>query len=202
MDKINHANPVFGRFQDDGARTVAEQNAGGAVGVVEDGSHHIRADHQNFLVRAGGYELRSGLQGEDKSRAGGREIEAPTALCSQLVLHQAGGGREEHVGRDCGHHDGLDFAGVDSALRQSAPGSFGGQIAGSYTFVHDVAFANAGARQDPLVGGLHDFFEVPIGQDSGRDIGSQGGDLGAHQLAHSMDSPGSNVKTLLYAADG
>jgi hypothetical protein len=44
---------------------------------------------------------------------------------------------------------------------------------------------DASPSKDPLVGGLHHLFEVFVGKDPGRDIGSQGRDFGAQTLAHS-----------------
>ena len=72
--------------------------------------------------------------------------------------------------------------GAQAALRQGFLGRFDGQIAGGDAFVHDMAFANADARHDPLVGGLDHFFQVGIGQQAGRDIGAEGADLGADRL--------------------
>jgi hypothetical protein len=40
-----------------GASAVAEQDAGGAVGVIDDAAHGVGADHQHLLVRAGGHQV-------------------------------------------------------------------------------------------------------------------------------------------------
>ena len=59
---------------------------------------------------------------------------------------------------------------------------FDGEIARRHAFVHQMPLANAGAFQDPLVGGFHHLFQVLVGKDARRDVGPQGGDLGADRL--------------------
>jgi len=54
--------------------------------------------------------------------------------------------------------------GVDAALRQRAARRRDRQIGCGHVRVGDVALANSDARHDPLVGGLHQFFEILIGQ--------------------------------------
>ena len=55
---------LVGRRQDDGARAVAEQDAGAPVGVVEEPGQQLRPDHEHVLgqpagdVRLGGREAR------------------------------------------------------------------------------------------------------------------------------------------------
>ena len=49
--------------------------------------------------------------------------------------------------------------------------------------VDDVAFADAGTLQDPLVGGLDQLLEVGVGQHARRNIGRQTRDLDAAQHA-------------------
>ena len=70
---------LFGRLDQHGARAIAEQHAGGAVGVVDDAGHGVGADHQDLLVRAGGHQVRARGSAVDKSRAGRDQIEAPGA---------------------------------------------------------------------------------------------------------------------------
>ena len=131
----------------------------------------------------------------DKGRAGGREIESPDSFCAQLVLHQAGGRGEKHVRRDRRDDDRVQIGGLQAALGERPPGGLGRQIAGGDALVHDVALANAGALDDPVIGGFDHFFEIVVGQKAGRNVGAESGDLGAHQLAHSMSSPDLGKRT-------
>src|SRR6266480_1969962 len=82
---------VFCWLQKHRARAIAKDYAGRAIGVIDYRRHHIRANHKNSLVSASCNELRSGLQRVNECRACSREIESPSALCSQLVLHHTCG---------------------------------------------------------------------------------------------------------------
>jgi hypothetical protein len=62
---------LVGCFYDYRAGAVAEDDAGCAVGVVDDRRHYVRADDHHFLVRSGLHELRAYLQGVDELRATG-----------------------------------------------------------------------------------------------------------------------------------
>ena len=81
-DEIDEAQVVFaiaGGLDQHGAGAVAEQDAGGAVGVVDDAAHGIGADDQDLAVRAGGHQVRARGEAVDESGAGGDEIESPGA---------------------------------------------------------------------------------------------------------------------------
>ena len=45
-----------GGFDEHGAGAVAEQDAGGAVRVIEDAAHGVGADHQDLLVGSGRHQ--------------------------------------------------------------------------------------------------------------------------------------------------
>ena len=124
-------------------------------------------------------QLRAHLKGINETGAGGGEVESPGALRAELVLHQAGGGGEEHVRRDGGDDDGLDFAGLDAAFGEAAFGGFDGHVAGGHALLYQVALADADAAVDPFVGGLDHFFEIVVGEQAGWNVGSQSADLGA-----------------------
>ena len=86
VQKVNESEGiVFRWFEQDRARSIAEDDAGGAVGVVDDRRHHVRADHQHFLMRSAGDKLRSCLQRVDKRRTSSRNIESPDVLRAELV---------------------------------------------------------------------------------------------------------------------
>ena len=130
---------------------------------------------RTFLWAPDSTSLAPTLEGVEEAGAGGGEIEAPGAGGAELVLHEAGGGGEEHVGGDGGDDDGVEFAGVDAAaLARQILGGFGGEIAGGDAGVDDVTLADAGALDDPLVVGGDHFFEVGVGEQAGRDVGAYG----------------------------
>jgi len=130
-------------------------------------------------VRAGLDELGADLQCVDKAGAGGGEVEAPGAGCADLFLHEAGSGGEEHIRRDGGDEDGLDLGGVNAAAAQAVARGLGGEVAGGYALVHDVALMDAGALDDPLVVGGDHLLEVGVGEKAGRNVSSYRRDLGA-----------------------
>ena len=126
----------------------------------------------------GSYKLRAGGQRIEEPRAGCGQVKAPRPRRAQLVLQQAGGGGEEHIRRNRGHDDGFHVGAIDPALRQRACGSLESQVRGGHALVHNVAFANPGALDDPLVGSLDHLLEVIIGQQPWRRERAQRGDLG------------------------
>src|SRR5882757_10769845 len=85
--------PVLRRFQNDRSRSVAKNDASGAVGVVDNRRHYISSDNHDTLVSASGDELRAILQRKKKRRTRSRKIHAPNLLRSKFVLHQARSGR-------------------------------------------------------------------------------------------------------------
>src|SRR2546430_15829146 len=105
MFKIQNALSVGGWFQQYSAGAVAKEHTGGAILIIQNGSHGVAADCQNLFVRAGGNKLRANSEGVRKSRAGRGEIKSPGFFCADAVLYQAGGGREKHVRSNAGHDD-------------------------------------------------------------------------------------------------
>ena len=173
--EVDHAVlAVGGGFEEDCAGAVAEEHAGGAVGVVDDGGHGVRADDEDFFLGAGLDELRAHLEGVDESGTGGGEVEAPGALGAEAILDEAGGGGEEHVGGDGADDDDFNFGGIDAAFGEAAAGGFDSHVAGGHAGLDDVTLFDADAGGDPLVGGVDHFFEVCVGEEAGRRPGSEG----------------------------
>ncbi len=183
MDEVDQSNRiVFGGLENHRACAVAKNHASGAVGVVDDRGHHVRADHQDALVSARGDELRPRLHGVDESGTGAGEIESPHAVGAKLVLNQAGGRWKEHVGRDRADDDGINVAGSQTALGKRLLGGLDRQIAGGHAFVHDVALADADAGENPVIGGVDHFFEVGVGEKFRRHVGAEGADFDADRI--------------------
>ncbi len=76
-------------------------------------------------------------------------------------------------------------------------GGLKSQIAAGDSFFGEMALPNAGAIKNPLVGGVDHFFQVGVGKQAGRNVGSQSADLGAQKLTHSQDVSSWNVNPLL-----
>ena len=143
---------------------------------------------RTFLCAPALDELGADLQRVGKAGAGGGEVEAPGAGGAELVLHEAGGGRE----RAC---PGVTVATMMTstsvgwmprAARQLR-GGFDGKVAGGDALVDEVAFADAGALDDPLVVGVDHFFEVGVGQQAGRNVGSDGRNLWRERCARGFN---------------
>ena len=177
IDEAAPSSALGGGFDQHGAGAIAEQDAGGAVGVVDDAAHGVGADHQHLLMRAGGHQVGAGGEAVDEAGAGGDQVEAPGAARAERVLHQAGGGGEEHVRRDGADDDGVDVGGANAALGERATGGFDGHVGGGHFGGGDVALADAGALDDPLVVGLDHLFEVLVGEHARRDIAAERGDF-------------------------
>ncbi len=165
------------RAEHDRAGAVAKQHARRAIGVVDDARHHVRADHERVLGAAGRHDRVADRQRVRKRGTRRRQIESPRLVGANLGLHQARGAREQHVGRHRADDDHVDVVGRQARLLDRLLRRFGRQIAGRDAGVDDVTLLDAGALQDPLVGGLDHLLEIRIGQQLRRNIGGQALDL-------------------------
>ncbi len=154
--EIDEAALVAG-FDQHGARAVAKNDAGGSVLVIDDAGHGVGADHQHLFMGSALHQVGGGGQSINESGAGGYQIESPGSLGANLVLDQAGGGREEHVGRDGADEDGVKVRTVDSGVGQCSFGCLDGHVRRCHLRRGDVSFRNSGALHDPIVGGIHHF---------------------------------------------
>ncbi len=180
MTKVDQPDlALLRRFDQDRTGAIAEDDAGRTVGVVDDRRHRIRADHQNLGMNAGLNQLGPHLQGVEKTRARRGKVKTPGAVGTELVLHQAGGRGEEHVGRNRGHDDHLDLAGHDASLGKATPRCFHGHVTGRHARLDQVALADAKPLHDPLVRGVYHGRQVGVAEDAWRHIGSEGADFGA-----------------------
>ena len=115
-------------LEQDGARAIAKQNACGAILEIENRSHHIRADDQDFLVRARMHELGADRQRVCETGACGRKVESPCVLRAEAILNEARGGGKQHVRRDGGNDNELDFLRIHTVRFQEFSGSFGAEM--------------------------------------------------------------------------
>ena len=161
---------VLGGLDQHGAGAVAEQHAGVAVGVVDDAAHGVGADHQHFLVRAGGDQVRAGGQPVDEAGAGRDQVEAPGALRAELFCTRQAVEGKNMSGVTVQTRMASSSGGVDAALRQRALGRFDRHIGGGHVRVGDMPLRDPGALQNPLIVGLDHLFEIVIGQDARRRI--------------------------------
>jgi hypothetical protein len=147
-----------------GSSTVAEEHAGVAVLPVDEAAELFRTDDEGGGAVAGVDEMAGDLQGIQEAGAGGGNVETDRIQGTELLLHKAGRGGEEHVRRDGGDDDELDLLRSDPCGVHGAACRLGGQITGGLIGGCDTAFLDAGARGDPLVGGIDDLGKVVVGQ--------------------------------------
>ena len=161
------------------AGAVAEQHARRAIGVVDDARHHVGADHERVLGAARRDDRVADRQRVRKGGTRRRQIETPRLVRANLRLHQARGARKQHVGRDRADDDHVDVVRRQPGLLDRLLRRFGREIARRDARIDDVALLDAGALQDPFVGGLDHLLEIRIGQQLRRHIGGQALDLDA-----------------------
>src|SRR6185437_9137156 len=113
---IDHADlAFFAGLDEHGSAAVAEEDAGGAVGVVGHAGVGVGAADQDHLVRTAFDHLDAGLEREDEAGAAARNVESPGVRRADLMLYQAGGGGEHHVWRDRADDDAFDGFRADAA---------------------------------------------------------------------------------------
>ena len=166
-----------GGFHNHCARAIAKQNAGGAVLVVDDAAHGVSADDQNLAMQARGYEARARREAVDETAAGRDQIEAPRVGGADILLHQADGGREQHIRRHGADDDGIDLTRIDAPLRKGDFGRTGREIRGGDVGFGNVALRYAGAAQNPFIVGFDELLEIRVGEDARRNIAAHGCDF-------------------------
>src|SRR4030088_1687251 len=97
-------------------------------------------------------------------------IERCAALHSQLRLHDASRARKDVVGGRRSRDDEIDFLRNDSRRGKRRAARLDTQIAGGLRGFGDMTLADAGARPDPFVGGVHLFGQIVVGDDLRRQI--------------------------------
>src|SRR5690242_17352144 len=187
MFEIKDAFVFPGGLEQDGARAIAKQNAGGAVCVIKDGTHLIAADDHDFLVSARAHKLRSDREGIGKSRAGGGEVKAPGFFRADAILNKAGGGGKHHIRSNAGNYDQFNLGRVGSRFCQESFCGFSGQMGASRAIPGNVALADTGAGPNPFVIGRDHFLEVGVGKHLRRNVRCDTRDFCRDAVGH--DSP-------------
>jgi len=150
------------RLEQRGSCGIAEQHAGVAILVIDDGAHDIGSDHQDLVVSARLDHLGPRGEGKDKGRTSRGQVKAPGPGSADLLLHQTGGRREEHVGSDGSHDDGVDVFGRGPRPLETFPGGPHSHKGAAQARFQDPSFADSRTGHDPLVGGIHHLFKFPV----------------------------------------
>jgi hypothetical protein len=96
-------------------------------------------------------------------------------VCAEFFLHKTGRCGEGHVRRDGGEDDQLDIGRINLGPLKRALRCAGGHVGGILVVSGDAALLDTGARGDPLVGCVHQFLEIGVGQHFFRHVGADGG---------------------------
>ena len=164
-DRVDQTQPLGVGLQQHGRSTVAEERAGGAVGVVDDRRHLVGTHDDHLLARARLDVLGAGRQGEEEARAGGRYVVGEGVLAACLVGDQVTRRGEEHVGGDRGADHHVDLHRIDAGLVQQVLHGARSHVGGAHAVgLEDVTGLDAGVRGDPLVRGVDHTAQLVVGQ--------------------------------------
>ncbi len=152
------------RREHDRAGAVAKQNARRAIRVVDDARHHVRADDERMLDRAGRDQLASRRERVGESRTRRAEVEAPRVDRADLRLQRARRARKDRVGRRRADDDEADVVGREARLPRSPRARPARRCPTCHARLDDVPLADAGALENPLVGRLDHLLELRVGQ--------------------------------------
>ena len=146
-----------------------------------------------------GLDQRAGLgQPVDEAGTPGAQVEAAGVDRAEAVADQGRGRGEEVVRGGGGHDDDVDVLRGHPGAREHVAAGRRGQVAGRLLGRRQAPLADAGARDDPLVGGVHQALEVGVRH---HPLGHVGADRdqpgpGAVPVAHGdHPSPSASVTT-------
>ena len=147
------------------AGAITEQHCSAAIFPVDDPRIHFGADNQGAAMLARSDQVVGDRQRVNETAADGLNIERGAPLYSQLRLHDASRARKNVVGCRRGHDDEIDFLRDDARRGKGRAACLDTEVAGGLRGFGDVTLADAGARPDPLVGGVHLFGQIVVGDD-------------------------------------
>ena len=177
---------LVGRRQDDRPGPVAEQDAGVAVGVVEEAGEQLGTDDQDVLRHpARDVGVGRGVR-VDEPRAGRGDVHRGRSRVADGLLDQGRRRRHPVVGGERREQDEVDLVGLDAGRPDRAHRGDGGHRGRRLVGRGDPALADPRPRHDPFVGGVDHPLEVVVGQDLRRGVAAPAGDMGGpDRRAHS-----------------
>jgi hypothetical protein len=192
-----HAAVLLGGGDDHGAGAVAEQRGDGAAagGEVEGGGVGLGADDEHMPGHAGADVGDRGREGVEEARAlvadveGGDELGVVTLAEAELLLQVDAAAGEGVLWGEGGEDDEVEVVGLELGLGEGGPGGLEGEVGGADAGVGEAAGLDAGALDDPVVGGLDAVVvdEVVVGDDPRGDVEAGPGDVGLNH-AHAPES--------------
>ena len=134
-----------------GARAVAEQDAGRAILPVEDAAERFRPDDQRVGRRACADHAFRDRDGIKKARADRADIERDAIVDAECCLNQRRARRESLVGGCRRQHDQVDVGRHHPRCRECAAGGVGRERRGRLACARDMAKADAAPLDNPFI---------------------------------------------------
>ena len=98
----------FRGTEDGGAGSIAKEDAGGAVGPVDEGGEFFGTDDEGIAKGSRLDHALGEFHGVEEAGAGGGDVEGDGIVRADLLLHVARGGGREGIGRDGSYDDEFD----------------------------------------------------------------------------------------------
>src|SRR5262249_35280491 len=133
-------------------------------------------DDERATVLARAYQLVRDREPVYEAAAHRLDVERGAARRAELRLHDARRARENVVRRRGGDDDEVDLAGRYRRRRERGTARFYAEIARRLRRLGDMPLPDAGARADPLVGGIHARGEIVVAYHPRRQVASRAGD--------------------------
>ena len=151
----------------DGAGAITKEHAGGAVFPIDDGGEFFGPDHEGVTVTTGADHRTRGVESVDKAGARGVEIETRgRGREPEFMLNDARGGGHGEIGRDGRNDQQVDISELEFGVGDGETCGVHGHVGGRFAGRGDVAFADAAAGANPLVGRLNGESEFGVGEDA------------------------------------
>ena len=164
--------------------TITEQDTCAAVRPVDEGRKRFRANNKGVLELTAANHSVGYSEGVRKSGACGGNVKTGGLLSADLLLHNTGRRRKQHVWCDGGHDDQFELVRLYAGLCNRILGGLTCEITGGHVLFNDTPFADACTRANPLIRGVNDLLQVKIGDNLWRKEGSETGDSASRLQTH------------------
>ncbi len=156
---------------------IPEQDARGAIRVVNDRRHLVGADNHYFSRGAVGNELCGYGERIKKSGARGLHIEASNIAHAHHVANQVGSGGKLQIRRCGGADEQIHFFRLGTGLLQQPTNCLSGHVRGPETFaLQNMTFLDARAFGNPGIAGVDKPRQLRIGEQIWRQVAMNGRD--------------------------
>src|SRR5690606_8545272 len=117
-----------------------------------------------LVVAARAHRVPRLIQRVDEARAARAQVVGGRVGNAQSMLNDAGRGRHRIVARRGGDDEQIDVLWAYASVGERLFGGLDGPVRGSFPFGGDAALLDSRPRGDPLVGRIHHFLQIDVGQ--------------------------------------